>query len=700
MSTNNYEAFQANKANVARMLQESFRHIEALSIQGWVDTIRLLQERIATDSFKVMVLGEFKRGKSTFINALLGEEILPAFATPCTAVINEIKWGEEKRALLHFLNPIPAQLPSAMPERAHEHIRKYSDKAVPPLQIPVEELEAYVVIPDPSKDQAESVAESPYSKVELFWPLKICSNGVVIIDSPGLNEHNTRTKITSEYLTTVDAVIFVISCHALASQSEMDVIDNTLIATGHEELLFVCNRFDEIRAADRERLVSFGRTKLAPKTTFGEHGLFFLSALNALEGRMDGDKAKVANSGLLPLEQKLERFLVEDRGRIKLFQPARELSRIIKTALNREIPQQRSMLDQSLSAVQQQYEDAKPRLEDAQRKRTQILRKIELNRINLRDDVRRLASIHNREICGELPKLAESYQPKNAIGLYKKSEDSLLPTGFKKQAEALTKEVVTWLLSKIEARNNEWRSKELEPLIKLKIEEMSSDVSHSMQEFLALVDEIKTDLSGFKTSDLGIKEPEPWERILAAAGGFWAGGIGSAVVGGTMGMKQMAISVGLNISVGLLAIALVGFNPLVIIPLMLATDTVQMLFRVGAMTDKIKSTVTENLITNIQSSSVESAEKVATGCFDLTKKLQDDIDAGMQKEIQAVHDQVQVVLKQLQDGESAVEKRRKALDANASALGTIDCELNDFVLALTDSLLKGTPSTQEKVTGG
>jgi len=696
MSSNNYETFQVNKATVARLLQESFRPIEALSIQGWVDTIRLLQERVATDSFKVMVLGEFKRGKSTFINALLGEEILPAFATPCTAVINEVKWGEEKRALLHFLNPIPAQLPSAMPERAHEHIRKYSDQAVPPLQIPVEQLEAYVVIPDPTKDQAESVAESPYSKVELFWPLKICSNGVEIIDSPGLNEHNTRTKVTSDYLATVDAVVFVISCHALASQSEMDVIDNTLIATGHEELLFVCNRFDEIRAADRERLVSFGRTKLASKTTFGEHGLFFLSALNALVGRMDADDAKVANSGLLPLEQKLERFLVEDRGRVKLFQPARELSRIIKTALNREIPQQRSMLEQSLSAVQQQYEDAKPRLEDAQRKRTQILRKIELCRISLKDDVRRLASIHNREICGELPKLAGSYQPKNAISLYKKTEDSLLPIGFKKQAETLTKEVTTWLLSRIEVLNNEWRKREFEPLIKQKIEEMSSEVSHSMQEFLALVDEIKTDLSGFQTSDVGFKEPEPWERILAAVGGFYGGGMGSALVGGTLGIKQMAINVALNLSVVVVTAFFVGLNPWILIPALLTADGLQMLFRTSSITQKIKKTVTENLVEKMLAESAESAEKMAASCFNLTKKLQDDIDAGMQKEIQAVHDQVEVVLKQLQDGESAVAKRRKALDESASALSTIDCELNDFVLSLTGSLLKGTPSAQEK----
>ncbi len=62
-----------------------------------------------------MVLGEFKRGKSTFINALLGEEVLPSSAIPCTAVINEVKWGEQQRAILHFRYPLPKPLAVTVP---------------------------------------------------------------------------------------------------------------------------------------------------------------------------------------------------------------------------------------------------------------------------------------------------------------------------------------------------------------------------------------------------------------------------------------------------------------------------------------------------------------------------------------------------------------------------------------------------------
>src|SRR5271165_4842815 len=52
--------------------------------------------------FRVLVLGEFKRGKSTLINALLGEPILPANVTPTTAVLTVVKYGEERRAIVHY----------------------------------------------------------------------------------------------------------------------------------------------------------------------------------------------------------------------------------------------------------------------------------------------------------------------------------------------------------------------------------------------------------------------------------------------------------------------------------------------------------------------------------------------------------------------------------------------------------------------
>ena len=56
-----------------------------------------VKNQLTNSKFKVLIIGEFKRGKSTFINALLGEKILPSAAKPCTAIISEVKYGTEKQ---------------------------------------------------------------------------------------------------------------------------------------------------------------------------------------------------------------------------------------------------------------------------------------------------------------------------------------------------------------------------------------------------------------------------------------------------------------------------------------------------------------------------------------------------------------------------------------------------------------------------
>jgi septin family protein len=170
-----YEFFQKRRQTLLSLIQRQLVVLQALTMKGWEETLCRLNKRVETDSFKVLVLGEFKRGKSTFINALLGDEVLPAYAKPCTAIINEVKWGDSKRALLHY--------------------SKAEDGSVKqPKEIPVEQIESYVVI----KDNLDEIKANPYEKVELFWNLPLCQNGVEIIDSPGLNEHEIRQKVTKE----------------------------------------------------------------------------------------------------------------------------------------------------------------------------------------------------------------------------------------------------------------------------------------------------------------------------------------------------------------------------------------------------------------------------------------------------------------------------------------------------------------------
>ena len=116
-----YEAFQKKRETLVTLIRELQEVLGSLDMTDTKKTLEQLEGLVQSDSFKVLVLGEFKRGKSTFINAILGSEILPAYAKPCTAIINEVKWGEPRRALLH-----PAKVEGS--------------EKLPPQEVPVEQL--------------------------------------------------------------------------------------------------------------------------------------------------------------------------------------------------------------------------------------------------------------------------------------------------------------------------------------------------------------------------------------------------------------------------------------------------------------------------------------------------------------------------------------------------------------------------------
>ena len=75
------------------------------------DTLEEAKALIRTRGYRVAVMGEFKRGKSTLLNALLGAPVLPADATPTTAAVSRITYGQKERAVLFFRDGSSEEIP-------------------------------------------------------------------------------------------------------------------------------------------------------------------------------------------------------------------------------------------------------------------------------------------------------------------------------------------------------------------------------------------------------------------------------------------------------------------------------------------------------------------------------------------------------------------------------------------------------------
>ena len=140
--------------------------------------------------FFVTVIGEFNRGKSTMINALLGEDILPTAIRPTTATLNFIHTSSRRFAMLHYKEGGEAEVTW--------------DKKV---------LRNFTAL---GKANVEDI-----NYLEIGCPLEALADDIVIVDTPGVNDiAEQRTDVTFQYIPLSDAVVFVLSAIQPMTQSE------------------------------------------------------------------------------------------------------------------------------------------------------------------------------------------------------------------------------------------------------------------------------------------------------------------------------------------------------------------------------------------------------------------------------------------------------------------------------------------------
>lgn len=661
---NDREKFEEKIETLVRLIEEQIKIANFLNKSDQIANLKNLLNIVQSTSFKVMVLGEFKRGKSTFINALLGEEILPAFATPCTAIINEVKWGEKPRAILHF-NQVDGQ------EREE------------PKEIPVDEIEEYVVIKE-DVDQSQAINESPYEKLEIFWPLKLCKDRIEIIDSPGLNEHKTRQQVTESYLVTVDAIILVLSCEQLFSKSEQEVVDNKLLPMGHKDIFFVCNRINLIRRNEVDRVKDSALRKLSSRTRLGPERIFFIDALGALDGKLGHNNEALQKSGVPQLEIALQKFLTNERGRVKILRPAQELRNAINE-VRKTIPEQIAMLKTDVSELEKRYAAAQEPLKILEDKRGSIVQKL----ANSIEDTKEQVSYKTKDFCRDLvPKIktiAQEYQLQTEIKFFSLDPSKKFSLDHKSMIETAVKEVVSYLESQVEKEFSNWQTSELEPLLARRMDNMKTSLDSEAKEFIDRVDNLRLELSGVSISkvevskgDVGVRDVSAVERIFSAAGGFLIGGLGAATIGATFGYQEMLKSLIPQLIIGVIGYIFLGLNPITLIPMLVAA-LIQGKLMEGGLANRIKEEVGKKFSEQLNQSTVDIVDKVSEAVSVELNKVKNLVDKGLEAEIQNIRQQVKNVLDDKEKGQAEVDKKLKQLDDLTQYVNKIDGKLYDLI---------------------
>ena len=340
---------------------------EELGLENNGEAIREVNERVSNQSFSIAIVGEFKRGKSTMINALLGEDVLPTDVLPCSATLNRITYGITPSVEV-----------------------KFKDGTMD--RVDITQLTDYVTKLTPeSEELATNVSEAT-----VYYPVNYCMNNVDIIDTPGLNDDKNMTDVTLSVLPKSDAAIMTIMVTAPFSDYERDFLENKLLTSDMGRVLFVVTRIDSIDDEDDVQKVLASITKRIEKyimdkaaKTYGEDSpeyatfkrkigkprVYGISAKQAIKGKLTGDNDLLERSRFPEFEAALEHFLAKERGAVLLQVP---LNRITAGAM--EILKTIELRENALMMKEEEFEiKHKEALEELENVR--IKKREELNRL-------------------------------------------------------------------------------------------------------------------------------------------------------------------------------------------------------------------------------------------------------------------------------------------------------------------------------
>jgi GTPase SAR1 family protein len=651
MSDEMLAAFRGRQCRLAELVRRQRAVASDLDSPSLADPLVKLETRVLSDGFTIMVLGEFRRGKSTLINALLGQHVLPAFAWPTTAIISQVKYDAKQRAVLHSL---PTK-----------------DGTPTPVDVPIDDLVSYVVI-----DQDNPERDNPYERVEVFWPLDLCREGVEIVDSPGLNEDPVRERVTLGFLQRADAVVFVSDVTIPLSESERLVLEHTLLPLGHEEVFFVYNKINQVPEDQQEQTLHYARQRVRRITSGGngitvkDERLFFVNARGALESRLRGDEDGVRTSGVAGLEHELMVFLATDRGRTKLLVPAREL-RHHQARCREQIHERELMYNMELKDLVARYAQQQPRLLAHEQRRAQIEMGLRQGIDDLAHDVEIEAKRFIRDLAARCRAWGRNADLKRRI--------TFNPFRLDRNVSAVTAELCTIISERIQTEFRAWQESTLKPLIEVRIGALESELERDLKQFLEELDQTKVNLTG-GTDEVRIDagHGSATERVLAGVAGVLFGDIGLGALGAMFGARSMVKAALPQLALVVAAIV-VGMSPVGILALLLGATAIQSWLRLDRMNADVKEKVAVAIGERLDGTAAERAHELAGGLSARLRGLADDIGAGLRVEISTVREQVEAGIRDHEQGEARVADQRTMLKALTAELDAIEQARSELV---------------------
>lgn len=283
--------------------------------------IRGKAERVKADRFNIIIAGESKSGKSTFINAYLGVELLPMDVKQCTSAIVEIKYGKQFAVKATYADGRTDEITDEV--KARDFLKKNAALDDDYRDIPVPTINSEILVKaglrakkkgikatyEREKKNIDAMLNSPevkaanihnipdyndkicayiksrintwediVTKIEVTFPFGDELRGIEIIDSPGVCARGGVSDITSKYIENADAIIFLkpVIGQSLESEQFNQFMENVSVARNKNALFLVLTHIATKNDADIRRLEEEAYRQFASK--LDKHSILFVDS--------------------------------------------------------------------------------------------------------------------------------------------------------------------------------------------------------------------------------------------------------------------------------------------------------------------------------------------------------------------------------------------------------------------------------------
>jgi uncharacterized tellurite resistance protein B-like protein/GTPase Era involved in 16S rRNA processing len=600
--------FQKYRQQLSNFCNQLFQIIQDCADSGFMPEtltkeIGKVSQKLQSHRFRVAVVGEFNQGKSTLLNALLGEEIQPVRAIPCSGTVTVLKYGARKRVICLYKDGQEEEIP----------FEQYQVKAAISEEAAINSF-------------SDELTDSNIDEIIFEHPdLNLCSSGVEIVDTPGLNEHPERTALTQKLLKDADAAIFLTNALKPLTFAERQLVEDlrTQLNGGEADApadnLFILVNFMDLQRKEKDRqqvrqLVESSVLGRNPVVT-GDNRVHFISAQAALDAILEGTENEYLQN-FKAFTESLEDFLIIERGE-KFMKSVLKLPGLIQSSLD-ALLQSKDILDSKLNLSEVERQKILEQMGEASGRDVKIRYESDRYQEQAIEQARELWKQWNQGISEKIEDKSKSWKSKYSH-IFQQKE--LIRDYTNQFTSDLRKEIDSWGSTKLRDEILKPSAEKLERLIRQELE--------ALQENLKTIDrQINTNFSqqmNFRIT--GINDD------ICGAGGF-LGGIGAG---------------------GALAAGLV-FAGIAIIPIIIAAVVAGIagsfglgLLDVDGIHDKIKLKVCE-----------EGLQKLNENQAEITKRLDEIISSAFSSQVEVAETAIKQIISSYENLLEQQDKAHKA----------------------------------------